>query len=75
MITPVEHDPVTGRRDKSRRLKTLLPPLGCCLSLLDKMEASGLIEELFDTHGGKGQGNAKRGNSSAYSGTQGRRPP
>ena len=46
---------------------------GVCL--LDKMEASGLIDELLDIHGGKGQGNVKRGNGSAYSGASGRRPP
>jgi len=45
---------------------------GVCL--LDKMEASGLIEELLETHGGKGKGQGKRGNGSAYSG-RGRRPP
>jgi len=47
------------------------------VSLLDKMEASGLIEELLDAHGGKGQGqgNAKRGNGSAYKGANERRPP
>jgi len=48
---------------------------GVCL--LDKIEASGLIEELLETHGGKGQGKgkgqAKRGNGSAYGGANGRR--
>lgn len=35
MITPVKHDPVTGRRDKSRRRKTLLllPLLGCPMAV------------------------------------------
>jgi len=35
MITPVIHDPVTGRRDKSRRLKTLLllPLLASCMAV------------------------------------------
>jgi len=33
MITPVIHDPVTGRRDKSRRLKTLLLLLGCLMAV------------------------------------------
>ena len=35
MITPVKHDPVSGRRDKSRRRKTLLllPLLGCPMAV------------------------------------------
>ncbi len=47
------------------------------VSLLNKMEASGLIEELLDTHGRsqKDQGVARRSNSSAYSGNNGRRSP
>jgi len=44
---------------------------GVCL--LDKMEASGLIEELLETHGGKNKGKAKRPNGSAYNGASGRR--
>ena len=45
---------------------------GVCL--LNKIEASGLIEELLDTHGGndQGQGNARRRNGSAYNGATGR---
>ena len=42
--------------------------------LLNKIEASGLIDELLDTHGGNnGQGNARRRNVSAYQ-NNGRRP-
>jgi hypothetical protein len=41
---------------------------------LNKVEASGLIDELLDTHGGEShQGGSKRRNGSAYSGTNGRR--
>jgi len=47
------------------------------VSLLDKMEASGLIDELLDTYGrtDQGQGGARRGNGSAYKGASERRPP
>jgi len=42
--------------------------------LLNKIEASGLIDELLDTHGGNnGQGGARRRNGSAYQ-NNGRRP-
>jgi hypothetical protein len=41
--------------------------------LLNKIEASGLIDELLDTHGGNTQGNTKRRNGSAYNGANGRR--
>jgi hypothetical protein len=42
--------------------------------LLNKVEASGLIDELLDTHGGENrQGGSKRGNGSAYQRTNGRR--
>jgi len=41
--------------------------------ILNKVEASGLIDELLDTHGGNnGQGNAKRRNGSAYNRANGR---
>ncbi len=48
--------------------------------LLNKIEASGLIDELLDTHGGNherqgngnGNGNARRRNGSAYNGANGR---
>ena len=41
---------------------------------LNKVEASGLIDELLDTHGGEShQGGSKRRNGSAYIGTNGRR--
>jgi hypothetical protein len=44
------------------------------VKLLNKVEASGLIDELLDTHGGANrQGNGNRRNGSAYSGTNGRR--
>ena len=33
MITPVKHRHVSGRRDKSRRLKTLLLLLGCLMAV------------------------------------------
>lgn len=47
------------------------------VSLLDKMEASGLIDELLDTHGraDHSQGAARRNNGSAYKGANERRPP
>ena len=42
--------------------------------ILNKVEASGLIDELLDTYGGsKHQGNGTRRNGSAYSGAHGRR--
>jgi hypothetical protein len=42
--------------------------------VLNKVEASGLIDELLDTYGGsKHQGNSTRRNGSAYSGAHGRR--
>ena len=42
--------------------------------VLNKVEASGLIDELLDIHGGSDrQGNSKRHNGSAYSGANGRR--
>ena len=48
---------------------------GVCM--LNKIEASGLIEELLETHGGQDSANnhepARRGNGSAYGGTNGRR--
>jgi hypothetical protein len=41
---------------------------------LNKVEASGLIDELLDTHGGANrQGNGNRRNGSAYGGSNGRR--
>ena len=41
---------------------------------LNKVEASGLIDELLDTHGGVNrQGNGNRRNGSAYGGSNGRR--
>jgi hypothetical protein len=41
---------------------------------LNKVEASGLIDELLDTHGGENrEGGSKRRNGSAYSGANGRR--
>ena len=45
---------------------------GVCI--LNKVEASGLIDELIDTYGGaKHQGNSTRRNGSAFSGARGRR--
>lgn len=42
--------------------------------ILNKVEASGLIDELLDTHGGSDrQADSKRRNGSAYSGANGRR--
>jgi len=41
--------------------------------LLNKVEASGLIDELLDTHGGNHQSNSNRRNGSAYSGGRGRK--
>lgn len=41
--------------------------------LLNKIEASGLIDELLDTHGGNDQGGARRRNGTAYNGANGRR--
>lgn len=41
--------------------------------ILNKIEASGLIDELLDTHGGNnpGQGSTRRRNGSAYNGANG----
>jgi hypothetical protein len=42
--------------------------------LLNKVEASGLIDELLETHGGENrQGGSQRHNGSAYGGANGRR--
>jgi hypothetical protein len=43
--------------------------------ILNKIEASGLIDELLDTHGGHNpdQGGTRRRNGSAYNGANGRR--
>jgi len=41
--------------------------------ILNKIEASGLIDELLDTHGGNNQGSTRRRNGSAYNGANGRR--
>jgi hypothetical protein len=44
------------------------------VKLLNKVEASGLIDEMLDTHGGSDrQGGGKRSNGSAYQGSNGRR--
>ncbi|MES2658860.1 MAG: hypothetical protein V4689_09590 [Verrucomicrobiota bacterium] len=40
--------------------------------LLNKVEASGLIDELLDTHGGGNRQNARRSNGSAYQRSNGR---
>ncbi|GAA5117402.1 hypothetical protein JIN84_17445 [Luteolibacter yonseiensis] len=41
--------------------------------LLNKVEASGLIDELFDTHGGADHQGGRRRNGSAYQGSNHRR--
>ena len=45
--------------------------------LLNKIEASGLIDELLDTHGAtnQSQGNTRRRNGTAYNGANGRSVP
>ncbi len=60
--------------DKNQVEALAIERFGKGVRILNKIEASGLIDELLEIHGpDKGQGNSKRGNGSAYSGTNGRR--
>ena len=60
--------------DKNEIEKLSQDRFGKGVKQLNKLEASGLIDELLDTHGGSDrQGNSKRRNGSAYSGANGRR--
>ncbi len=43
------------------------------VKILNKVETSGLIDELLDTHGGKPQGGSNRRNGSVYQGANGRK--
>jgi len=60
--------------DKNNVEALAVERFGKGVKILNKVEASGLIDELLDTHGPtppKGQGNRRNGN--AYGGTNGRR--
>jgi hypothetical protein len=60
--------------DKSEVEALAVERFGKGVRVLNKVEASGLIDELLDTHGGENrQSNSKRRNGSAYSGANGRR--
>lgn len=60
--------------DKAGVESLAIERFGKGVRLLNKIEASGLIDELLDTHGnGNAQGNTKRRNGSAYNGANGRR--
>jgi hypothetical protein len=60
--------------DKSEVEALAVERFGKGVRVLNKVEASGLIDELLDTHGASDrQGNSKRHNGSAYSGANGRR--
>ncbi|MBN8460982.1 MAG: hypothetical protein J0M04_24390, partial [Verrucomicrobia bacterium] len=61
--------------DKHQIESLAVERFGHGVRLLDKMEASGLIDELLDTHGGgtRTRQTAARSNGSAYRGVNGRR--
>ncbi len=61
--------------DKSEVEALAVERFGKGVRILNKVEASGLIDELLDTYGqsNQQQGNSKRRNSSAYNGASGRR--
>ena len=60
--------------DKSDVEALAVERFGKGVRLLNKVEASGLIDELIDTYGGANhQNDGKRRNGSAYSGANGRR--
>ena len=60
--------------DKSDVEALAVERFGKGVRLLNKVEASGLIDELIDTYGGSNhQNGGKRRNGSAYSGANGRR--
>ena len=61
--------------DKAEVESLAVERFGKGVRVLNKMEASGLIDELLDTHGqsNQQQGAGKRRNGSAYTGTNGRR--
>jgi hypothetical protein len=60
--------------DKSEVEALAVERFGKGVRVLNKMEASGLIDELLDTHGGENrQGSGKRRSGSAYNGANGRR--
>ena len=60
--------------DKSDVEALAVERFGKGVRLLNKVEASGLIDELIDTYGGgRHQGDGKRRNGSAYQGSNGRR--
>jgi len=62
-----EHSLVKDEVDQLARQR-----FGKGVLLLNKVEASGLIDELLDTHGGKQRSDNRR-NGSAYQGANGRR--
>ena len=60
--------------DKNNVEALAVERFGKGVKILNKVEASGLIDELLETHGAdNGQGNARRRNGSAYNGANGRR--
>jgi len=61
--------------DKTEVEALAVERFGKGVRVLNKVEASGLIDELLDTHGqaGSQQGTGKRRNGSAYNGANGRR--
>ena len=59
--------------DKNHVEALAVERFGKGVRVLNKVEASGLIDELLDTHGGSNrQGNSKRRSGSAYNGAKGR---
>ena len=61
--------------DKTEVEALAIERFGKGVRVLNKVEASGLIDELLDTHGqsNQQQSNSKRRNGSAYNGAHGRR--
>ena len=60
--------------DKNNVEALAVERFGKGVKILNKVEASGLIDELLETHGAdNGQGSARRRNGSAYNGANGRR--
>nr|MCU0782414.1 hypothetical protein [Akkermansiaceae bacterium] len=61
------------RLDKQSVEALAVERFGHGVRLLNKLEASGLIDELLDTHGSGSRPPASRANGSAYRGANGRR--
>lgn len=76
--SPKQRDLILSIIDEHKLDKTDIEALsterfGKGVKLLNKVEASGLIDELLDTHGHGSRGQGDRRNGSAYAGTNGRR--